>query len=214
MKQKHIAPFQNPRNTRLTLLRLMYSSSKSVRYSNLVDKADDIERALQAGAYLSAFALALTVPDICSKIEYPGLKVGERYKKWMDEHYVRWEQNPKLREQGAGYESLRDLESRLDGNFYYQVRCSYLHSGNTDVSRCNIDSLNLILTLEDYEITSVSDPVPGSLSQETEPSKVYTLSIPLFCMKMCGLIRHVYAPMADDPDMKTRIEDHSFLIRG
>jgi hypothetical protein len=46
----------------------------------------DIDVSLENGAYLGALALALTLPDICGKAKYPSLNVGERYKKWYNEH--------------------------------------------------------------------------------------------------------------------------------
>ena len=48
---------------------------------------DDVERAANAGAYRSALALALTIPDIGGHLAYPELtSTGERYRRWFDEY--------------------------------------------------------------------------------------------------------------------------------
>ena len=42
--------------------------------------------AVMASNYYSALALALAIPDICAKIEYPAIeKIGDRYRKWVEE---------------------------------------------------------------------------------------------------------------------------------
>lgn len=42
---------------------------------------DETEKALSHDLYFAALNLALTLPDICGKAEYPNLRTGERYKK-------------------------------------------------------------------------------------------------------------------------------------
>ncbi len=46
----------------------------------------DIKRALDVDCYFSALALALTLPDMCGKAEYPEKRCGERYKDWYDDN--------------------------------------------------------------------------------------------------------------------------------
>lgn len=47
---------------------------------------DDVNKALDAESYYSALTLALTLPDICGKAEYPQEKsTAKRYKDWYDE---------------------------------------------------------------------------------------------------------------------------------
>ena len=47
---------------------------------------DEINRALSYDLYFSALSLALTLPDICGKAEYPDKKSTSRYKLWYDEY--------------------------------------------------------------------------------------------------------------------------------
>ena len=43
---------------------------------------EDINKALDNEAYFSALSLALTLPDICGKAEFPETKSGRRYIDW------------------------------------------------------------------------------------------------------------------------------------
>ncbi len=52
----------------------------------IVKIVEDINKALDCEAYLSALSLTLMLPDVCGKAEYPNLKVGEHYIKWYDEY--------------------------------------------------------------------------------------------------------------------------------
>lgn len=56
----------------------------------MVDRiVKEINICLENDGYISALGMALTLPDICGKAEYPQWKkqnVGLRYKKWYDEY--------------------------------------------------------------------------------------------------------------------------------
>ena len=55
---------------------------------------DDINKALENNAYFAALSLALTLPDVCGKAEYPNDGTGKRYKKWYDEYVGKYEKCP------------------------------------------------------------------------------------------------------------------------
>jgi hypothetical protein len=70
----------------------------------------DIHHAMNAGAFYSALALSVAIPDICGAIEYPNEKGGKRYREWFDQ----W---------------CAMLKSYLTAEDCYAIRCSYLHQG-------------------------------------------------------------------------------------
>lgn len=55
--------------------------------SHFIDYCDEIRAARKNGFARVALPAAITLPDICARVEYPELssnkKVGERYKKWI-----------------------------------------------------------------------------------------------------------------------------------
>lgn len=52
---------------------------------------EDIEKAIEAGAFISALSLALNLPDWCGKAEYPSENTASRYKKWYAEYVGKYE---------------------------------------------------------------------------------------------------------------------------
>ncbi|MCR5118126.1 MAG: hypothetical protein K6B44_00720 [Lachnospiraceae bacterium] len=48
----------------------------------------EIKQALKYKCYYPAFALALTLPDMCGAVEYPKSAVAERYIKWYDKYVI------------------------------------------------------------------------------------------------------------------------------
>ncbi len=93
----------------------------------------DVDKALDAEAYLSALALMMTIPDICAKAEY-GDKIGKkaRYIKWFDEYIGQYNRAP-IKEGDM-------VMPYLSGEFVYQLRCSILHEGHPDIDKTKIDA--------------------------------------------------------------------------
>lgn len=91
---------------------------------------DDLKRARDNKAYLSALSLALTLPDICGKQEYYGtsnMEIRDMYIKWFDKWIYKYIEIPKSENQEFNnYEELL----KFDGNVCYALRCEFLHSGN------------------------------------------------------------------------------------
>lgn len=87
---------------------------------SLLGRIDDAIRAFEAGAFLSALSMALSIPDICGARAFPDEKSGgKRYAKWFDEYVVR------------DYINEPNAQSRyyFDGDDCYQLRCVFLHEG-------------------------------------------------------------------------------------
>lgn len=99
--------------------------------SSIMGRMADMNRAAEAGAYISALSLALTIPDACGLRLYPDLdkKSSERYAKWFDEYVARWDyvESP---EEAAFWDAAGEPKPRaayFNGSDCYQLRCVYLH---------------------------------------------------------------------------------------
>ena len=171
---------------------------------------EDIYRALDAKAYLSALALSLTLPDVLAQIEYPELEgkghVGQRYIRWIDEHYVT---KPPSKEPDdadlVGTPILNELVSKFDGLFFFKLRCSFLHSGNNDISEA-IDDLDFELSFEPTSATTV-------LTYEGVHLKHHTLSVPDFCMRICGITECLLDKWKDNSEVQDRLEQYCVRLR-
>lgn len=99
----------------------------------------DIKRAFEADAFLSAIALALTIPDMCGKRLYPDeRKSSDRYIRWFDEYMApnypdvctgEADEVIACSDASAQYGTIPG-RYYFSGNDCYQLRCVYLHEGS------------------------------------------------------------------------------------
>lgn len=96
----------------------------------MIDKiVDDINTALENGAYLSALSLALTLPDVCGKAEYPTEKNnGKRYKDWYDKYIGQYETDGQT---DCPY---------LSGEVVYSLRNHFLHQTTPNIDKGKIQN--------------------------------------------------------------------------
>lgn len=94
--------------------------------TSITGRIEDIEKAFNAGAYLSAISLALTIPDVCGSRLYPTAKTRERYVNWFNTYVALYY----LDETSILIDGeLLDPRYYFDGEDCYQLRCVYLHQG-------------------------------------------------------------------------------------
>lgn len=100
----------------------------------LLSIIDEMNKALDNDLYIAALSLALTIPDICGKAEYPELskKTKERYIKWFDEHIGKFEVSPN--------ENAGEVCPHISGEVIYSLRNSMLHQGTPSIKKEDIHS--------------------------------------------------------------------------
>jgi hypothetical protein len=144
---------------------------------------DEIEKALSHDLYFAALNLALTLPDICGKAEYPNLRTGERYKKWYDENVGVTEKPPKCTEDEPEM-------PYLSGEVVYSLRCSLLHEGNPNLQKNGkhptpIDRFSLVIQSEQpFRIYGGEGSSVLTSSDGTEV-RSYRVNVRRLCMVLC-----------------------------
>lgn len=106
---------------------------------------EDMSHALDANCYLAALSIALMLPDICGRAEFPDEGTGKRYKGWFDRYVAPYEKCP--------FNGKDNTEMPfLSGELVYQLRNAYLHQGNPNVEedsvkeeRNKIDHFQLVI---------------------------------------------------------------------
>ena len=98
----------------------------------------EINACLKNGCYIAALTTALTLPDICGKVEYPNDGNSSRYKKWYSEWIGKYEKCP----------DDEDNMPYATAKLIYNLRCSLLHEGNADVDldKNDLMSFKLLIT--------------------------------------------------------------------
>lgn len=92
---------------------------------------DDINQALENDCLLSALALALTLPDVCGKAEWPKNGIGQRYIRWFDDYVG-------VSEHCTCTACQEAQMPYLSGEVVYCLRNNFLHQTTLDVESTKI----------------------------------------------------------------------------
>ncbi|MBQ8814612.1 MAG: hypothetical protein IJZ85_08975 [Lachnospiraceae bacterium] len=97
---------------------------------------EEIDNALLHDLYFAAMSLALALPDICGRAEYPNANVTTRYILWYNEYIGQYEQ--------CSCDACRKAQMPyLSGEVIYNLRNSFLHQGTPNIDSSKIkDSAN------------------------------------------------------------------------
>jgi len=89
---------------------------------------DELKKTIDAGFYYSALTLALTLPDICSQLEY-GASSRTNYINWIDSHMDK-------EAFSVGFPNFEKVE--FNGTICYALRCKVLHSISVDITTTDV----------------------------------------------------------------------------
>ena len=152
---------------------------------------DEIEKALNHDLYFAALNLALTLPDICGKAEYPSLRsTRERYIQWYDKIVGVTEKPPKCTEDEPEM-------PYLSGEVVYSLRCSLLHEGNPNLQKNGkhptpIDRFSLVIQSEQpFRIYGGEGSSVLTSSDGTEV-RSYRVNVRRLCMVLCLCAKGYY----------------------
>jgi hypothetical protein len=161
----------------------------------MLRKIRDIQKSLEAKAYLSALALALTLPDICGKIAYPNVKRnGERYAKWFDEYITK-----------KKYPECYPEDHKFNGKKFWKLRNAFLHEGSvqgipdTDLFELNVSETPGLYGISVYSVVKLND--------DSGKFRV-TLGVEMFCLDICISAEDFYNSYAD----KSKFNDQNVTI--
>ena len=133
---------------------------------------DDVNKALDAECYFSALALALTLPDICGKAEFPQKRNRQRYISWYDEHIGKYEQCPCEQCQKAPM-------AYLSGKVVYSLRSGLLHQGTPNIDVKEIDYFALV----------IESKKPFNIYVDEATAAGYRVNVRRLCLILCETAR-------------------------
>ena len=120
---------------------------------------DAIRGAISQQNWHGALALALTVPDVCGRLENPALRSEKRYKAWWDKYAA-----PKF------FNMLGAADA-------YALRCAYLHEGTDDVlNQRAAQALSAFIFIE---------PRKGRTIHCNQIYSKLQLQVDIFCIDIC-----------------------------
>ena len=156
---------------------------------------EDVHKALDAEAYMAALTLALTIPDVCGRAEYPNEDSSKvRYIKWFDQE-VSYSEHPDYSKMDPQKANEAKKLPHLSGEAVYQLRCAVLHQGNPNIDNGKIkDDDNKI----DHFIVEYEKPKTISFFSDTSvynrfsKQKRYTVSLNRLCLIICAVAEGYY----------------------
>ncbi len=173
------------------------------------NKLKAVRKAYEEGLYEPALALALTLPDICAAIEFPNIEyVGERYIKWSNSHI--FSENPS------------NINENFAGAALYQLRCNFLHSGNSDIykdtgnpnARVVIKKFDLMLPKENDE--GVGELLLQTMTWKDDQTQEETYTVKMNLRHIVDEICYAASAFYEGWSNKSDFDDHSvcFLEYG
>ena len=140
--------------------------------------AKEIKICLDNKCYISALTLAVMLPDICGKAEYPDIKgVGDRYRQWFQKFIV----DKKL------------YSIKMTADIAYSLRCCLLHEGNPaiDNKKCNVKKFAFIVR-ENSACVPIEEMFKRIDPNGNETYESYNIGVNFFCGVMLDAAMRYY----------------------
>ena len=163
--------------------------------------------AISHECYLAALALALTIPDIYGRVEYPDRteeNVGSHYRKWFD-HYV------------LGYKALgRPAEGQryktLNGYNCYLLRCRVLHNGTHDIEPKD-QKIEFRLRIHQHSSEHPADGV-GTMTSDGITTYRITVDVVHLCIELAeSALKYVsHLTSENDTEKLGRLKQHQLDV--
>lgn len=149
-----------------------------------------VRAAVEAENWYAALSMALSLPDVCGRLEQPTLGSKERYVSWCQ----RWLE-PKYTSR-LGPE--RTLHVFLCGEDCYALRCSYHHEGGG-----NILEQRARKALHDFHF--ITPPANGSLIHNNQVNNTLQLQVDIFASDVATAVDAWATAVASDADIQERV---------
>lgn len=147
----------------------------------------DIRKALEQDLFMVALTTALTLPDICGNVEFPGDPNWKRYISWYDKEITAYKK--------AGRNATVEDMPELDGGVVYSLRCSLLHEGNPNINNKQL-AMNKIKPIDRFTLTIEHGEGLIVCLDESKVSKdgirSYSMSIRGLCYSICDAAERYY----------------------
>lgn len=152
---------------------------------------DAVRSAVATKNWYGALAMALTLPDVCGRLEQPTVGSGARYAQWFGQ----WVQPIYTHLVGAA----REPHVFLSGADCYALRCSYLHEGGGDIAHQRARQV-----LDDFHFIT---PPQSGMVHCNQANSTLQLQVDIFCGDVAAAVDRWAASVVDDQDIQTRMKD-------
>jgi hypothetical protein len=148
-----------------------------------------VERAIADGNHHAALALALTLPDICGRIDDASAKVGDRYSAWFNRYMA----HCYVHHVGP----LHIRHEFLTGADFYALRCAVLHEGRDQITEQRARKV-----LERFMFVV---PPPGAEVHNTQYGAMLQLQVDVFCRQLLSGVEQWLTEAEADPARSAKL---------
>jgi hypothetical protein len=148
---------------------------------------DAIRKAIATENWFGALFMSLALPDICSALEQPARKVGERYRDWFRRYLASKYDDPPT---WAG------IPVRFTADDSYLFRCSLLHQGmaEDDKQRTTFDRIHFVEPPGNFNV--IHQNMMGDTLQ---------LQVDIFCEDYCRAAERWLHDVETDAEIQQRM---------
>lgn len=133
---------------------------------------NSVRISLKTKNWYAALFVALALPDICSKLEYPNSKSSQgRYVTWFNKYLS----NKYIHEVGCNHQT----HVFLTGEDCYALRCACLHEGSDEITEQTCQQV-----LNNFKFTT---DLSHSNYFDTGKNKTLQLQVETFCEEICAV---------------------------
>lgn len=142
-----------------------------------------IRGSIETKNWLGALTLALTMPDICGRLEAPNQSSSKRYAAWWDRYM-------------AKHYSFFGRPTMLAGGDAYALRCSYLHEGGSDITlqraKVALDNFHFVAPMEGWKVHG------------NRINNILQLQVDVFAQQICDAATEWAQDTSGDPEIEER----------
>ena len=149
---------------------------------------DSVRAAVVNRNWYAALSMALSLPDVCAKLEDPTQDGSQRrYAGWFDRNLA------------ATYQRTvgEATHTFLSGPDCYALRCAFSHAGDFNISEQLARHV-----LDAFVFVAVN---PGSLIRMNHMNGRLQLQVDLFCEEICEAVERWLAGAGASPEVQARI---------
>lgn len=144
-----------------------------------------IEKSIESENWYSALTLALTLPDICGRLNNPDSGSQKRFEGWFNKYMLNHYESPF---HGEGF-------TFLSGSDCYALRCAFLHEGRDDVTRQRAREV----------VSKFSFSTTGS--HKCMFDTVLLLNLQSFCNEICEGVREWGVEYKNDSEVQVGLAE-------
>jgi hypothetical protein len=152
--------------------------------------------------------MALTLPDICGKVEFPNIdKAGERYISWCRDYLFNQGYVPSLVVDYSKPSDEWDKVRAIEPEVCYKLRCAFLHSGNLELNQRSKDNYpNFCLHISSSEENGIY--TDSKLSDDKLGINQLSLDVRKLVKVLCNAAKEYYR----NHEPKSDFESHDVQV--